>query len=120
MDVETILTAYVAAALWSSTDEDGTPLDEGRDADDLAPETVDEMREDVRNFLELVTGDEVNLDLGSMTAEQFGHDFWLTRNHHGAGFWDRGLGDLGDKLTHWAHTFGSVDLYVGDDGKIHS
>lgn len=22
--------------------------------------------------------------------EQAGHDFWLTRNGHGAGFWDRG------------------------------
>ena len=23
---------------------------------------------------------------------QAGHDFWLTRNGHGVGFWDRGLG----------------------------
>ena len=31
-----------------------------------------------------------------------GHDLWLTRNGHGAGFWDRKEleeGDLGDKLT---------------------
>ena len=31
--------------------------------------------------------------------ESVGHDFWLTSQGHGAGFWDRGLGELGDKLT---------------------
>jgi hypothetical protein len=30
--------------------------------------------------------------------EQAGIDFWLTRNRHGAGYWDRGLGITGDKL----------------------
>lgn len=25
----------------------------------------------------------------SYTAEQFGHDFWYTRNGHGTGYWDR-------------------------------
>src|SRR5690606_5349913 len=25
----------------------------------------------------------------SYSDERFGHDFWLTRNGHGAGFWDR-------------------------------
>ena len=28
-----------------------------------------------------------------------GHDFYLTREGHGAGFWDRGLGELGDRLS---------------------
>lgn len=30
---------------------------------------------------------------------QCGHDLVLTANGHGAGFWDRGLGEHGDKLT---------------------
>ena len=30
---------------------------------------------------------------------QAGIDYFLTRNGHGAGFWDRGLGDIGDKLS---------------------
>ena len=46
-------------------------------------------------------------------------DFWLTRNGHGAGFWDRGLGSVGDELTKNAKPFGSVDAYVGDDGKVY-
>ncbi len=48
-----------------------------------------------------------------------GHDFWLTRERHGAGFWDEGLGSIGDRLTEAAHAYGSFDLYVGDDGMIH-
>ena len=31
--------------------------------------------------------------------ELAGHDFFLTQAGHGAGFWDRGLGVLGDRLT---------------------
>ena len=48
-----------------------------------------------------------------------GHDFWLTRNGHGAGFWDRGLGEVGDRLSNACKAFGSYDLYIGDDGKIY-
>ena len=51
--------------------------------------------------------------------ERAGHDFWLTRNGHGAGFWDRGLGDLGDRLSAAAKVYGECDLYPGDDGLIY-
>ena len=30
---------------------------------------------------------------------QAGRDYWFTRNGHGVGYWDRGLGDIGDTLT---------------------
>ena len=40
-------------------------------------------------------------------------------DQHGAGFWDRGLGDLGDRLTMLAQTYEESDPYVGDDGKIY-
>ena len=54
-----------------------------------------------------------------MDAEQIGHDFWLTRNGHGAGFWDRGLGERGDWLTAQCKPYGEADVYVGDDGSVH-
>lgn len=51
---------------------------------------------------------------------QAGHDFWLTRNRHGSGFWD---GDwpkrIGDELTRIAESFGEVDLYAGDDDLVY-
>jgi len=42
---------------------------------------------------------------------QSGHDFWLTRNGHGAGFWDRPeiYGDyFAEKFTKSAGSFGEV------------
>ena len=47
------------------------------------------------------------------------HDWILTRNRHGVGFWDRGLGIAGELLTRGAHFDGEVDAYVGDDGLVH-
>ena len=45
------------------------------------------------------------------TDSRNGHDFWLTRNGHGAGFWDRGYPDeVGDALTEAAHAFGEAYL----------
>lgn len=52
-------------------------------------------------------------------AAQFGHDFYLTREGHGAGFWDRGLGELGDyltKLSEWAGR--ATDLDDRGDGVL--
>ena len=49
------------------------------------------------------------LDLKKWGESQAGHDFWLTRNGHGAGFWDRGRKD-GDALTEIAKSFGGVDV----------
>lgn len=52
--------------------------------------------------------------------EPAGHDFWLTRAGHGAGYWDGGLPKaLGDRLTAASEKVGSVDPYVGNDGKVY-
>ena len=51
--------------------------------------------------------------------EQAGHDFWLTRNRHGAGFWNGDWFNVSGSLTQLAQTFGEADLYVGDDGRIY-
>jgi hypothetical protein len=56
---------------------------------------------------------------GAGDPSQNGHDFFLTRNGHGAGFWGRGYGEVGDRLSAACKSYGSQDLYLGDDGKIH-
>lgn len=114
--------AYIECALWSSCDEGGTPLDRGYDVSDIHPDTLAAMAKDCADFLEMESRD------GRTAAEMVpcnsrgGHDFWLTRNGHGAGFWDRpdvyGK-DEAEELSSLARGMGSVDLYVGDDGMIH-
>lgn len=117
-DKKRFLDAYIECALWSSTDNaddsGGEPLDKNYDADDLAPECLAEFKRDCEGFQEANAD-----DLASLDPEQSGHDFWLTRNGHGAGFWDRGLGELGERLSKASKVYGSVDLVIGSDGKIH-
>lgn len=52
-------------------------------------------------------------------AAQAGRDLWFTANGHGVGFWDRGLGEIGDKLTEAAQTLGEIYVYLGDDNLVH-
>jgi hypothetical protein len=52
--------------------------------------------------------------------EQAGMDFWLTRCGHGAGFWDRGLGKLGERLSEAAIASGETWMYIGDDEGIYT
>lgn len=112
--VEEVIDAYVECALWSSTDEDDVPLEEDYGYKDIAPQALASMREDIAAFIASELA-----DLAFLDPAQIGHDFWLTRNGHGAGFWDRGLGDRGKRLTNAAHVYGESDLYVGDDGRVY-
>lgn len=105
--------AYIACALWSSTTDDGTPLDEDHTAEDIDAGTLAQMVSDCAEFQRANAAD---IDGRESSA---GHDFWLTRNGHGAGFWDGDWPDAGDRLTAAAKIFGEVDIYKGDDGKLY-
>ena len=115
------LTAYITCALWSSNDESrddgGDPLDDNYSRDDLAIECLESMAVDCAAFESLFGG------LFKGHESQAGHDFWLTRNGHGAGFWDRC--DLYEShtaamaLSDAAKACGEVDLYVGDDKLVY-
>lgn len=117
-DIDSMVTAYLEAALWAELDESdeygGIPLGESFSIDDVSEESMEKARTDCLAFIE-----ENESDLAEIDAPTAGHDFWLTRNHHGAGFWDRGLGDIGDRLSESAHSFGEVYIYIGDDDELH-
>ena len=107
--------SYVETALWSSSEEDGEPLDKNYSAEDIDPDTIKKMEDDAFEFLRQ------NWELVQMDLIAAGHDFWLTRNGHGAGFWDGDWPEAaGKRLTKSSKTFGEMTLYVGDDGKIYS
>ena len=107
--------AYLECALWSSTDDDGSPLDESYSLYDLSSEFVAEATADCAAFIA-----DNDADIAGKYSRA-GHDFWLTRNHHGAGFWDGDWPeDAGKRLTLASHAFGSVDLYVHDNGMIYA
>lgn len=106
--------AYLDCALWTATDEEGGRLDRAHSLYDFAPQAIAHARETCEDF-RTTAGDLLN----GLDSTQAGHDLWLTRNRHGAGFWDRGLGDVGRKLTALAHPYGDSYVYVGNDGQLH-
>lgn len=105
------LKAYLVCALWSSCNEAGDPLDDDYGIEDIDPQSVKEQAEQLVDFIEANTPD---IAESGLSDEQVGHDFWLTRNRHGAGFWDRGLGAVGDRLADAAKVYGEV--YIGENG----
>lgn len=125
---EAFVDAYAACAVWSSTDEDGEPLDAVHSVDDVHPDAMKAMRQDCDDFVRANHADlaaaATARSAGTGLVHSYddsdaGHDFWLTRCRHGAGFWSRGLGAIGARLTAAAKAHGNRDLYVGDDGMIH-
>lgn len=96
---------------------------------DMAPRTVAEAIADCAAFQAEAA------ELLALAADNgyddtnAGHDLWLTRNGHGAGFWDRdALSEcvpetdetLGDLLSDVARKMGNLDVYLGDDDLIYT
>lgn len=123
-DLDAMVAGYLECQLWAGLDyrEEGAepvPYDENYSVDDIAPEYVDAIRGEfadivaahplaVRMFLNAL-GKYEQARSGYDRNELFGHDFYLTREGHGAGFWDRGLGELGDHLTSIAKFYGPAE-----------
>lgn len=114
-EIETFANAYKECALWSSVDDDSTPLDASYTIGDFNQESEYKILADCISFM-LQSYDimkETNADYS-----QHGHDFWLTRNGHGAGFWDRGYREAGEKLSNIARGFGESYINVGNDSML--
>ncbi len=94
-----VATRHAAVALlWQATDAsenggNGYPNAEGSDYIDAV---IPLIEANVRSFVE---DNYITLGEANVSPEQCGHDLILTANGHGAGFWDRGLGEAGGRLT---------------------
>ncbi len=121
LNVDEFMRGYIEAMLWSSTNDDDM---KNVNINMIASETMDKIKKDCVSFLEKagshITYDKLKRPSGSLEASA-GHDFWLTRVGHGAGFWDGDwVGEEHDgDLTRISEEFGLLEPYVGDDGLIY-
>ena len=129
--LETFHRHYIITALWSTTNVDNeegddTALDAGYILEDLSIGAFNKSISECADFIEM-SGIEQD---PYWDAEHAGHDFWLTRNRHGAGFWDRycdfgaevrdEVQSRGDHYTSLCRAhFPEVDIYPGDDGRLY-
>lgn len=130
IDLEDMICGYTECAFWSSMNDNGHDAegnlieDEGEYMSESSANPSESLQrvfdEDCLKFYE------ANKDLIALAIEstghseaRLGHDFWLTRNHHGAGFWDGSWGEFGDALDAACEAFGDCELYTGDDNLIY-
>lgn len=111
------LNGYLEGAMFTATDNDGNPLDST--GPDWSPTAQDAARAVVFPFIA------DNADACRQFIRNSGHgwtqvgiDISFTRNRHGAGFWDRGAGAVGDVLTEAAHQLGEVNVIINESGEV--
>ena len=122
-EVSEFTDAYIEAMLWSTTDDpndiDKENLDDSYGKEDIAPEFMKAIKSDCEKFVK-ENYKFIKRDIGGA-----GHDFWLTRAGHGAGFWDGDWKEeidgknAGDHLTEMSKAYKEVDPYAGDDKLIY-
>lgn len=125
--LEGFVQGYVECVLW--TDEDNGKEDaesNGKDWEDLdwsseniAGQSTDRIEKVCRDFVIDNWEDLCVYEGLGRSSDYIGHDFALSRSGHGTGFWDRGAGDLGDRLHKAAKVYGESSLYFGQDWRIY-
>jgi hypothetical protein len=102
----------------TATNSDGEEVDNlaGVEMTDTARE---ECRQECAQFMDLAP---LLLKAATLSGDydhtQAGRDFWFSRQGHGVGFWDRGLGAIGDALHKVAEQFGEKHIYINENGLI--
>lgn len=123
MTQDSFTQAYIECALWSSSEGEQGEIRLDEYDGDIAPDSLAEMERDCADFQAAMADTLAAWYALGESQERAGHDFWLTRNGHGAGFWDRYYDEpgntLGNTLSDCAKGFGDCDLYIGDDGQIY-
>jgi hypothetical protein len=111
MDPKDILPHYLECCAWAESGDEQSPL--SRYAPEFSLDAQAVALERCTSFLH----DNPDVALSGLTAEQVGHDLWLTSQGHGSGFWDRGLGELGQRLSKRAK-LEHCEAYIGDSGLV--
>jgi hypothetical protein len=117
--LETVIWQAAITLQWTATDatDSGNAYPISERGDEYTNQIVDEvpyLTEAVTAFVNDNAADLLGLD-----PSQVGHDFILTANDHGAGFWDRGLGERGDRLTQAVRGYSfDAEFALDDDGDV--
>lgn len=113
VNINTTILGYINCALWADSPDDETA--DMFTIDNVSPEFLQEASANCKRFFDSV----IRLGVKVEDYTLLGHDLWLTRNGHGAGFWDGDWED-GDMLTELVDSmFSETYIYLGDNNKIY-
>ncbi len=100
-------------------------VDDHFDKTDFDPESLRTIEAEVTKWFELLDSEGFYDRARRFTDDaHIAHDFWLTRNGHGAGYWDgdyKSSSDphLGTELTAACRTWGEQHVYVDEAGTLY-
>jgi hypothetical protein len=96
-------------------------LDDHFEFDDFTSDSLRMAEADCVKFFEWIKKEGLAEEVAQYADDgHVAHDFWLTRNGHGAGFWDGDYDEeLGEKLTEHCDLFVEQYVVAGEDGKLH-
>ena len=106
LGLDSFTQAYLECAEWSGIDDGEREAFESSVSPGWSDVSIRRAEQTCSDF-RAIAGDL----LDEIDDAQAGHDLWLTRNRHGCGFWDRGLGKVGDTLTELAHPYGEAHVF---------
>jgi hypothetical protein len=115
----TFAKAYAEVALWATTDHNDKPLNKRFNIDSFSESVWLVMLSQCADFLSRPEVQQLADNWGTEDYRQAGHDFFLTRNRHGAGFQDGHWGDSGKPLAQLSHQFGESQPYDSCDGELY-
>lgn len=107
-DIVEITESSLLTLLWSDGRESGEIWD-------IAKGDRLRIAKDVLVFLSGIDPDDVPL-VKAIGMGQIGHDITLTRNGEGSGFWSRGHGSMGDRLSKLAESLLPANIDEQEDG----
>ena len=119
-ELDSFIQGYIEAMFFTECNSDNPELDHAT-FDDLAGQALHEI------ICACQCYQSVNAKLLTQAYEQdsveydetmAGRDYWFTRNGHGVGFWDRGLGDVGQALSDETE-MPEMYIYRGDDNLLY-
>lgn len=116
-----IMLGYLEAALWTEEERLGQEYDDlDFNVHNFTEDAEIDVYEDIRKFISVLSEKTIAfLKADGIEPSQIGHDLWLTRNGHGAGFWDRGLDEeITKDIMDSVKNLKELNLFVGDDGKF--
>lgn len=112
IDIQKFVNSYLATASWVTCDS-GENTDFTKEAKKTATEECEDFIKLVIAEFGEVAANELLTVAGSDLDYLAAHDFYLTRNGHGAGFWDKPEHYNGqttaDKLSEISRKMGSAD-----------
>lgn len=126
------LAALLSTVLSLTSDDEGNPLDDRFTISDVCAIDAKRLYSEYQQFIARVEikikekiGDNWNsidefYDMAFPSENQTEHDYILTRNQHGAGFWDGDWNkNVSEILSDVARSQIPIEAYEGRDGKVY-